>query len=178
MSPRFSFNSRSRAIKSLLPSGQAGRRAFFIRLHEVAGSCVFHWGKPKGNRRAKEWGTASTIPISSGLAPEGSQPPGYYASYNERSGMPRSPSGLSRWKQRLDCYSAESRISPTRGRWRAENLRVANSLIPISHLISRSQTSVSDRTRSCIRRRMDAALTTCAASHVSVQPRVFFISLF
>ena len=98
-----SISSCRRAFESLLPSGQAGRRAFFLRPPEVAGSCGSHWGKPKGNRRAKERDTASTIPISSGLAPEGSQLP----SYNKPGEMPSSPSGLSRWKQRLGCYSPE-----------------------------------------------------------------------
>ena len=48
------FESCLRAIESLLPSGQAGRRAFFIRLLDVAGSCRSHWGQPNGNQKPRK----------------------------------------------------------------------------------------------------------------------------
>ena len=48
------------------------------------------------------------FPISAGLAPTGSQ----LASYNERSKLARSPSGLPRWKQRLVGKLGSSRSVP------------------------------------------------------------------
>ncbi len=45
-----SLSSCLQATESLLPSGQAGRRASVNRLAQVACSCRSNWGKPKRNQ--------------------------------------------------------------------------------------------------------------------------------